>query len=938
MGDLPSGTLTLLFTDIEGSTRILQTLGEGYPAVLEQHRELLRATFTWYGGTEVGTQGDSFFVVFPRASEAVAAVIAAQRSLAEHPWPPDGIVRVRMGLHLGEPQLTAEGYAGIDVHRAARIAGAAHGGQVVLSEATAAAVRQLLPDDVTLHDLGEHRLKDLVHPEHLYQLDIAGLSSAFPTIRSLDTHPNNLSTPATPIIGRGQEIEHLVTLLRREEVRLVTLTGPGGTGKTRLALRVAAELLHDFRDGVFFVALAPLTDPALVVPAIAQTLEIRDDGRPAEAALTEHLREKQVLLVLDNVEQVIDAAPAVARTLGPCAGVRLLATSRAALRLAGERELAVPPLPLPDPALHEPADRLSVYAAVELFIERAAAVRADFQITNENAPAVAAICARLDGLPLAIELAAARIRVLQPQALLARLDSALGGLRLLTGGRRDLDARHQTLRAAIQWSWDLLSSAEQTLLRRLAVFVGGWTLEVAEAVCDDAGDLGVDVLDGLTSLVEKSLVRQEQQAPDTSERFSMMETIREFAAEQLGASGERDRIERRHADAYRGLAVAAQQALRAAGFVSGVPEVDLLVRELANVRAAVVWAVAHAEADVALQLAGSAGGVVVNTGASITEGRRWLEDALALPDASAGAARASALTTLSMVLWLLGDFAASAEAARSSSDLWRQTGDTHGLARALLRLGQALITIDIAEARRVIDEATDLFRALDDRSGIAMACNARGIAADHDHDWESARTAFDEVVARMRPVGRSAVFCAALANLGLMEARMGAYDDATSHLEEALAAFRQVGVAWGMARCLGGLAIVACLQEQPDPAALWLRELIDVARPIGGASDLARALECAAWVAALRCQWPSAAGIAGAAAETREQHHAFLPPTDPLKVAYDTVVDRIATALGASAFAAASDTGRALSLDQAIDEALAITGEPAVADEAPSAG
>jgi class 3 adenylate cyclase len=486
MPELPAGTLTLLFTDIEGSTTLLHALGDRFPDVLEEHRDLLRTAFAWYGGVEVDTQGDAFFYVFSQATKALAATVAAQRSLAEHAWPAGLPVRVRMGLHTGEPQRTAEGYAGLVLHRAARIAHAAHGGQVLISTTTAELVRHELPSDVTLRDLGEHRLKDLLHSEHLLQLDVAGLVAGFPPVRSLDTRPNNLPLPSTPLIGCERVVEQVSSLLRREEVRLVTLTGAGGSGKTRLALRVAADLLHDFRDGVFFVALASISSPALVVPTIAQTLGLREGAQSFDATLTGFLRDKHLLLVLDNVEQVLEAASAVARALAPCVGVTVLATSRAALRVAGEHEVAVPPLALPDSARLESAEQVSLYAAVALFIERAVAVRGDFTVTNDNAPAVAEICARLDGLPLAIELAAARIRVLTPQALLARLDSASGGLRLLTGGRRDVEARHQTLRATIAWSWDLLAPAEQTLFRRLAVFVGGWTLEGAEAVCDAA--------------------------------------------------------------------------------------------------------------------------------------------------------------------------------------------------------------------------------------------------------------------------------------------------------------------------------------------------------------------------------------------------------------------------------------------------------------------
>ena len=527
MRDLPTGTVSLLFTDIEGSTRLLQQVGEYYTDLLEECRQLLRASFQQWNGNVVDTQGDAFFVAFARATDAVSAAVAAQHALASHLWPEGVVVRVRMGIHTGEPMLSAENYIGLDVHHAARIMSAGHGGQVLLSQTTRELVEHGLSDDVSLRDLGAHRLKDLQHPSHLFQLVIGGLPADFPPLKTLDTHPNNLPVQLTSLIGREQEIATVQRLLSREDVRLLTLTGPGGTGKTRLGLQVAAELSDRLADGVFFVNLAPISDPALVVPTIAQTLEVKETGNQSLLDLLKvSLRDKHLLLLLDNFEQVISAASQVTNLLAACPKLKIVVTSRAVLHVRGEQEYAVPPLALPDPKRLPDLVALAQYEAVALFIQRAQAVKPEFQVTNANAPAVAEICTRLDGLPLAIELAAARSKVLPPQALLARLRQRLA---VLTSEARDVPARQQTLRSTIEWSYQLLDAEEQRLFRQLCIFVGGCTLQAAEAVCVTPGDGDTtrSVLDGVSSLIDKSLLRQSEQEGEEP-RLVMLETIREY--------------------------------------------------------------------------------------------------------------------------------------------------------------------------------------------------------------------------------------------------------------------------------------------------------------------------------------------------------------------------------------------------------------------------
>ncbi|HEV2583682.1 MAG TPA: AAA family ATPase, partial [Ktedonobacteraceae bacterium] len=481
-----------------------------------------------------------------------------QRALASHAWPNGVTVRARIGLYTGEPQLSAEGYVGLDVHHASRIMSAGHGGQVLLSQTTRDLVEHNLPGGVSLQDLGAHRLKDLQHPSHLFQLVMVGLPADFPPPKTLDSHPNNLPIQPTSLIGREKEVATVQHLLRREDVRMLTLTGPGGTGKTRLGLQVAAEASERFVDGVFFVNLAPISDPALVVPTIAQTLELKETGeQPLLDLLKTSLREKQLLLLLDNFEQVVSAASQVADLLAACPKLKIVVTSRMVLYVRAEHEFAVPPLALPDPTRLPDLVALSQYDAIALFIQRAQAVKADFQVTNANAPAVAEICARLDGLPLAIELAAARSKLFSPQALLPRLDSRL---KLLVGGARDLPMRQQTLRGTIAWSYDLLEEAEKILFRRLSVFVGGCTLEAAEAVCNSNGDLEIDVLDTIVRLVDKSLLRQEAEI-DGEPRLLMLETIREYGLEALAVNGETEDTRYAHAQYYMALAEEAEQGL-----------------------------------------------------------------------------------------------------------------------------------------------------------------------------------------------------------------------------------------------------------------------------------------------------------------------------------------------------------------------------------------
>jgi predicted ATPase len=658
MRELPTGTVTFLFTDIEGSTKLLHELGDGYADALAEHRRLLREAFTRHDGVEVDTQGDAFFVAFSRAKDALAAATEGQQALGNGP------IRVRMGLHTGEPVVTDEGYVGIDVHRAARIAGAAHGGQVLVSQTTCD-----LADSDGLRDLGEHRLKDLLAPVRLYQLgdgEFGPLKVLFGT---------NLPVQPTPLVGRERELDDASALLRSH--RVLTLLGPGGSGKTRLALQVAADCLEEFPDGVYWVPLQSVGDPALVESAISRSLG-------AANGLVEHVGGKRLLLLVDNFEHVLAAAAGLAGFVGGTPEARLLVTSREPLRIAGEQRYVVEPLPDAD--------------ATELFIERARAVDAAF----EPDAAVEEICRRLDGLPLAIELAAARINVLDTASLIARLEERLS---LLTTGAREAPERQRTLRATLEWSHDLLDYDEQEAFRRLAVFAGSFTLEAAEGVCATTFDV-------IASLVDKSLVRRWG-----SGRFGMLETIDEYARERLAESSEEHAVRRRHAEYF--LALAKSAHLSADEIDLGQRH-DVVIPEQDNLRSALDWALESGEADIGLSLAIALEQFWVAQ--APYEGTRRVESLLAAAGELPPDVRARALRVLAGTTYIVGDFARGAGLVEQSLDEFRALGDELAVAHLLHRLAvEAHRTGDHERARALSDESLETHRRLGSRSGEALA-------------------------------------------------------------------------------------------------------------------------------------------------------------------------------------------------------------------------
>lgn len=714
---LPTGTVTFLFTDIEGSTRLVQSIGDKYRAVLEAHNEILSDAIEAHGGIALQTEGDSFFAVFESVVSAITAALSAQRALLAHSWPDDLEVRVRMGLHSGEGAHGGANYVGIDVNRASRIADAAHGGQTVMSEASAILAERALDPEVAVTDLGKHRLKDLSEPEAIYQVSAPGLPEEFPPLRTLDAVPNNLPMQVTSFVGRQHVLERATDLMGQS--RLLTLTGPGGTGKSRLSLQVAAEMADEFSDGVFFVGLSPITDSSNISSTVlsAMGLQVSSKDEAPDEHLLDQLDGKQLLMVLDNFEQVLDGAPLVASMVQRAPRSKFLVTSRAPLRISGEQEMPVPPMQIkPDSAGMADLAAIGNVEAVRLFVERARSVRPDFDLTSENSAALVELVGRLDGLPLAIELVASRVRLMNVNGILDRLD-----FKMMRSGNVDLPERQQTIDGAISWSYDLLDEPVRCLFDALSVFAGGARLEEIEYVMEGLGGVDIDVLDGLATLVDHSLLRSQDGV--AGQRFRMLHVIREYAMARLDEREIAGEARRRHLEAYVAMAErVAPEMLRKDRRMW----LDALEEEHDNIRAALEWGMGR-EIDLVLRLVAGSWRFWQARG-HLHQARAITEAALAQVGGSTRW-RAKALEALGGVLWWQGDMDGSRDTYRDAIDLQRDVGDPAEIANALYNYAMPVAyaggdTDD--EADSALDEAERIYRDLGDIGGLGDVAWGRG--------------------------------------------------------------------------------------------------------------------------------------------------------------------------------------------------------------------
>ena len=909
---LPDRNLTFLFADIVGHAR----LWEEYPAtmgrILGQYDRLLRDAVQVADGTVFKRVGSAVYAVFGRPAAAVQAAAAAGRALAAYPWdtraglPPPGVV---MALHTGPAERRDDDFFGPTLNRTARLLGAGHGGQILLTGATADALGAALPSGLTLRDLGTHRFRDLKEPEHVFQLAGAGLPDRADPLRALPTSAHNLPIQLTPFIGRAAALAAVQQALAAE--RLVTLTGSGGTGKTRLALQAAAESLDRFPAGVWAVELAALTDPALLEQTVATVLGVQGEaGQPLEAGLIAHLQAQTTLLLLDNCEHLLAAcATLVERLLAACPGVTILASSREPLGLPGETVYRVPSLGLPPAGAANPAD-LAAVESVRLFLDRVQAVQPHFRLTNENAPAVAQICRRLDGIPLAIELAAARVRLLPVEGITARLDDRF---RLLTGGSRTALPRQQTLRALIDWSYDLLPAEERHLLRALSVFAGGFTEAAAAAVAAPDAPPDPSFSDTLQQLVNKSLVLLETDAGG-SPRYSLLETIRQYARDRLAEAGESAATRTRHRDWSLALAEEAETPIREQQAAHWLNRIE---REHDNLRAALAWS--HDAPDgleAELRLAGALQPFWMRRGYWI-EGRGWLEAALDRPGPAAPAARAKALEGVGRFANGQGDFVEARAQLELSVKLYRQIDDHHATARTLVSLSwTAQRQGDLTRAASALEESRSLYQMLGNKQGVADVFENLSILALNRNDLVGAQRFAEEGLTLQREAGNRRGIASSLTNLGEALRAQHKWPQAIIVVEEALAMEEGHGDKWGIALASHNLGQLALAQGNLQRAGSLFTTSINLYHQLGNKEGIAMCIAAAVGVTVKQGQWLRAAQLCGATDGLLQTLNAHLDPPDA--AAYAPHVAATRAALDDSAWATAWTNGQALSLDEAI--------------------
>jgi predicted ATPase/class 3 adenylate cyclase len=909
---LPSGTVTFMFTDIEGSTQLVQQLHDEYATLLADQRSILRTAFEKWNGHEVDTQGDSFFVAFKRASDAVNAGVDIQHALAEYRGPQGVTLRVRMGLHTAESHFGPTGYVGIDVHRAARICSAGHGGQVLLSQTTYDLLEGNLPRGVGRRDLGEHRLKDLNQPQRLHQLEISGLPSEFPPLKSLDVLPNNLPIQLTSFIGREHEMTEIKDLLFK--TRLLTLTGVGGSGKTRLAEQVATDLLENFADGVWLAELAPLTDPTFVVPAVSSAVGYREaSGRPILDVLIDYLRPKKLLLLLDNCEHLITSCAELAdRLLRACPQVLILATSREPLGIPGETIYGVPSLSLPNVDHLPRFELVSEYEALQLFVERAMSVSPKFMLTKDNVRAVSQICCHLDGIPLALELAAARVRALSIEQIMTRLHNRFS---LLTAGSRTALPRHQTLRALIDWSYGLLSDKERVLLRRMSVFTGDWSIDAAERICSGGEIEFSEVLELLIQLVDKSLVAAEEGTIEA--RYRMLETIREYATEKLAEKEEMDAFSRHHADFFLALAEQAEPKLTSA---DRTPWLDRLEVEYDNIRRALQWFIRHEKAEQALRLGGSLWRFWEVRG-HWTEGRTLLAAGLEIAGKiGSSLAQAKALQGTGVLAFYQRDYAAAKNSFEHSLALCREFEDNRRTAWILIYQGwMANDSGNFELALALLNESLTLFRKVKDKQGIAWSLCRLGLVAFFQGDYSTARPLIEESLALSREVQDPLETGYSMYMLSMIDFSQGDVASARVLAEESVKIHLSLGNQRNLAYSRQILFGIEFAEGNVVKARSLLKKCLTSFKELGDAWACITTIACFAILAGATSQPERAVHLGGAVAALHDKTGGVLPAM--VQSMLEATLESARSALGAAA-EPVWQKGRAMTIEHAIDYAL----------------
>jgi predicted ATPase/class 3 adenylate cyclase len=910
---LPTGTVTFLFTDIEGSTKLWDTHQSAMRVALPRHDFLVREAIAKTNGHVFKTVGDGFCAAFSLPSEAVAAALMLQRTLHAEPWPDATPIKVRIALHTGMVESQDRDYFGPPVNRVARLLATGHGGQTLLSQSTYELAWNSVPDAAFLRDLGTHQLKDLARPERVYELQHPDLRCEFPLINSLSTHPNNLPQQLTSFIGREKEIAGIEALLSK--ARAITLIGSGGSGKTRLALQVAADTLAQYPDGAWFVELAALSDADLVPQALASVLGVKEEpGKSVAQTLAEHLRPKQLLLVIDNCEHLLDAcAKLVVALLRLCPDVQTLATSRARFGITGEHTYRVPSLSLPDPKREVTPESLVPYESVQLFVDRALLVNPQFRVTGQNAPALASLCYHLDGIPLAIELAAARVRALSVEEIVGKLNQRF---RLLIGGSRTALARQRTLRALVDWSYDMLDEAERALFCRSSVFASGWMLEAAEqACCGDGVDEG-NVIDLLTSLADKSLVLVEERGGAT--RYRLLETMRQYARDRLCERGEDAHWQERLL-AY--LVVLVEEAEPELEGANQQASLDRLEAEHDNLRSSLTWSATMGGAAVeGLRLAGALSRFWVMRG-YLDEGRGRLSSLLAAAHGEqAPAARAKALKGAGILAYYQCDYPAARTFYEQSLAIYRSLGDRHGVDVVLHNLGAVVHSQgDYPAARALYEESLAISEALGDQRGIATSVLNLGNVAYGQGDYVAAQAFYEQSLVIYRELGDMLRIAVSLRSLAEVACAKGEFPAAQALGEESLTIERELGNRQGIAYSLNDLGLIATEQGLHAAARALHDESLAISLELGDRWGIAWSLEGLAYVAVGFGQPDRAARMWGAMERLREEIGA--PITLSERPRYERRVTSARSAIGDAAFELARQEGRSMTLEQVIQYA-----------------